>query len=82
MNTLIQLRKFFQDEILKSTVPDNFDDDFDLVKYGILDSLAIMSLAGFIEEEFGIAIGSEDIVPENFSTIKSIVHYIENKQNG
>ena len=81
MNTLIQLRTFFQDEIIKNTALENFDDDFDLVESGVLDSLAIMALAGFIEQKFGVTVGSDDIVPENFRSIKSIVNYIEVKQS-
>ena len=48
MNKMVQLRKFFHDEIIKNAMPENFDDDFDLVENGLLDSLAIMALAGYI----------------------------------
>lgn len=79
MNTLIKLRKFFEDEVIKNTMLENFDDDMDLIESGVLDSLAIMALSGFIEQEFSITVESDDIVPENFRSVKTIVRYIEKK---
>ena len=82
MSKLIKLRQFFQDEILKSAAPENFDDEFDLIENGILDSLAIMAVSGYIEQEFGVLVDSDDIIPENFKSVKSIVAYIDRKENG
>lgn len=77
MSTLIKLRKFFEDEIIKNTAIENIDDDLDLIENGVLDSLAIMALAGFIEQEFNVTVESDDIVPENFRSVKAIAQYIE-----
>jgi len=40
---------------------------------GMLDSFDIVTLVTSLDEEFGISIEGVDILPENFSSIKSIV---------
>jgi acyl carrier protein len=42
--------------------------DTELIDQGILDSLAILNLVGFLEERFNIMIPVEEFVPENFRT--------------
>ena len=51
-----------------------------LVESGIIDSLGIMKLVDFIENEFRVKIGDEDLVPENFETIEDITKLLASKQ--
>ena len=55
-------------------------DDDALLDEGIIDSLGVLDLVNFIEEEFKISISDEDLVPENFQSIQSIAIFIEQKQ--
>lgn len=52
----------------------------DLLGNGIIDSLGIMQLINFIEDEAGIKIPQEDMTLENFMTIEDMVAYITNSQ--
>lgn len=47
--------------------------DTELIDEGILDSLAILNLVGFLEERFNIMLPIEEFVPENFRTPAAIV---------
>lgn len=47
---------------------------------GIIDSTGIMEVIFFLEEEFGIQVQDEEMVPENLDSVKNIVSYIERKQ--
>lgn len=49
----------------------------DLLGSGLLDSLGVMRLVGFVEETFNIKIPPEDIVIENFIDVKAITNYVE-----
>ncbi|MHA4844095.1 acyl carrier protein [Flavitalea antarctica] len=49
----------------------------DLLGSGLLDSMAVMRLVGFVEETFNIKIPPEDIVIENFMDVKAITNYVE-----
>jgi len=46
--------------------------DDDLVRSGILDSLAFVKLLAFIEETFGVRFEDDELNPENFRTIGAI----------
>ena len=45
----------------------------------ILDSMAIMRLCTFLEEEFGLVLEDEDLATENFRTIRDIEVLIQRK---
>ena len=51
-----------------------------LVESGIIDSLGIMKLVDFIEKEFSVKIGDQDLVPENFDTLDDITRLLATKQ--
>ena len=79
MQILEKLEKIFFTEIAvdlgkKSLVPDE-----DLLEQGILDSIGIMKLIVFIEENFGIQVEDEEIIPENFQSLNSMVAFVGQK---
>jgi acyl carrier protein len=46
--------------------------DTELIDEGILDSIAILDLIGFLEDRFNITLPVEEFVPENFRTPAAI----------
>jgi acyl carrier protein len=44
---------------------------------GVLDSLAVVGLTGFIEPEFSIELNASDLTDENFETITAISQLVE-----
>jgi acyl carrier protein len=54
------------------------DDSF-LLQSGIVDSLGILELVGFIEAQFGIVISDEDLAPENFQNLKVLTAFVMSK---
>jgi len=50
-----------------------------LVEDGIIDSFAIMSLLGFLEEQFSIQIGGDELLPENFQSVAALTAMVERK---
>lgn len=54
--------------------------DAPLVTSGILDSLSLLKLISFIEKQFGVNIAMEEVVPENFETIDTIVSFVSSKK--
>ena len=53
--------------------------DDNLLTSGLVDSLSIMRLVAFIEEEFATEVPPEDITIENFLTIQHILDYLETR---
>ena len=50
--------------------------DADLIRTGVLDSLALVELLTYIEKEFGAEISLDDIEIEDFHSIKRISEYV------
>lgn len=76
---------------LRSHILENFlftDDQAALVnsdsflEKGIVDSTGIMEVILFIEEEFGISVADEEMVPENLDSIDNLSAFIGRKRSG
>ncbi len=60
--------------------PNNkLQDNEDIFSAGFVTSLFAMQLVLFIEGEFGIAIGKEDLVIDNFRTIEAMILLVDRK---
>ncbi len=60
-------------EILGSMHPEvDFSQNESLIDDGVLDSLDIVSLVAQIDEEFGVTLPAEEIVPENFNSAQAL----------
>lgn len=51
-----------------------------LVDEGLIDSLDMVTLVGELMENFNIELSVEDLLPENFNSLKAIYELIERKQ--
>ena len=52
-----------------------------LLESGILDSLGILDLVNFVEQEFAIHVSDEELVAENFQTVEHLTAFIQRKSN-
>lgn len=60
---------------------DGLEDDSSFLDEGIIDSTGILELVSFLEEEFGIAVEDEELIPENLDSIANVTAYLEKKIN-
>lgn len=73
-----KIRKFILEKFPLARKQQLKDSDT-LLESGILDSLGVLDLVHFIEQEFSIAVADDELVPENFQTIDRIAAFIGNK---
>ena len=52
-----------------------------LLTSGIVDSLGVLSIVGFLEKEFGVALDDDDLTPENFRSIADIAQLVGKKRS-
>jgi len=80
LNTVKERIKEF---ITKSTFIDGarIDNTTMIFKEGILDSMGLVSLIAFLEEEYKISTDDTDLVEENFETIDAIAAFIGRKSD-
>jgi len=57
------------------------NDQDDLLGGGIIDSMGLMRMIAFIEEEFEIKIPAEDMIIENFMNVAFISKYVTSRLN-
>jgi acyl carrier protein len=46
---------------------------------GLLDSLGILDLVHYLEEEFAIHASDDELVPENFESLSTVVEFTQKK---
>jgi acyl carrier protein len=55
-------------------------DEESLVRKGVIDSTGVLELIMFLEENFGIKIADEEMVPENLDSVACIVAFLDRKR--
>ena len=50
--------------------------DYQLIENDVLDSMGIFETIAFLEDQFGIEVQDDDLVPENFATVASIARLV------
>lgn len=67
-----RLKEFIMTEVNPDRNLQGLDDEEPLVTSGIIDSLGVLKIMAFMDEEFGIDLSSQQINLENFKNIASI----------
>jgi len=57
------------------------DDATPLLEGGAIDSLGILELTSFLDENLGIEISDDDFEPGNFETFGRLMAFVERKQS-
>jgi len=73
-----RIRQFIMDRFPIARQRSLLDDDA-LLGSNIVDSLGVMDLVIFVEAEFGINVGDEDLLPDNFQTITCMADFVRTK---
>ena len=76
MNEAETIKKFIVNKILFKKNLEIVKDDDPLIGSGMVDSMGLVKLANFLEEQFAIKISRKEMVKENFQTIEAIVGMI------
>jgi acyl carrier protein len=74
------IRQFILSTYLPGESADNLKDNTPLLTSGILDSLASLGVASFVEQQFGIELDVYDTSVERFNRIEDIAAVITRKQ--
>ena len=74
-----KIRNFILENVLMGQDDSVLDNEDSFLEKGIIDSTGILELIQFIEETYDIRIDDEELVPENFDSLKNIVQYLERK---
>lgn len=74
------LKDFILREFLPGEDPAALTDTTALVTTGILDSIAVLKVVAFLENQFGIAIEPHEAVVENLNTLSDLARLVMSKK--
>ena len=75
------LERFIIQDIMVGGKDVSLSPDESLIESGIVDSLGILRLVAFIEENFSVMVDDIEVVPENFETINAMSSLVQRKRS-
>ena len=72
-----KLKQFIITEVNPERNLEQIEDDEPLLESGIVDSLGVLKILGFLDEEFGIDLSADQVKLERFKDISSICALVE-----
>ena len=76
------IRDYVLREFLRDRGPDALKTCGGLIRGGILDSMSILQLVGFLEETWGIELQAHELDVENLDTVEQIANLVRSKIEG
>lgn len=74
-----RVRSFILENYLFTADPNALGLDDSLLEKGIVDSTGMLEVIFFIEEQLGVTVADEEMVPENLDSVNRIARFVENK---
>lgn len=74
------VRAFVQENFLYMLPDFVLADDDRLLERGVVDSMGVVEMIAYIEEQFGIEAMEEEISEANFGSLTSIARFVTEKQ--
>jgi acyl carrier protein len=79
MDTSQQIMKFITSNFYVAD-PATLTDETSLLDSGTVDSTGILEIISFLEQEFGIQIADEEMIPDNLDSVSKITRFIGKKK--
>jgi len=75
--TTVKIKQFIVEEFMPDVPADELDSDFDLLTGGVVDSLGLLKVVAWLEEEFDVSVDDSELGPESFRTVAAIKEYVD-----
>jgi acyl carrier protein len=74
-----EVRNYLLKNYLFSTDASALDDNASLITTGVIDSTGVLELIFFLQEEYGIEVADEEMIPDNLDSVRNIVAFVARK---
>ena len=74
-----EVRQFIVDNFLFGENDERLGAEDSLLGKGLIDSTGILELVGFVQKTFEVKIEDEEIIPDNFDSIRKIAEFVRCK---
>ena len=75
------IKKYILEEFLPGENPEELTEATPLITGGILDSLAILRLTNYLEEQFSITVAPHELSADYLNTLNDIAKFVHSKRN-
>ena len=75
-----RIQKFILENYLFTSDPSALGSDDSLLGRGIVDSTGMLEIIMFIEEQLGVTVKDDEMVPENLDSVNRIAAFVESKR--
>jgi len=80
MDHTSRVRNFILETFLFTDDPSALDDDDSFLDKGIIDSTGVLELVTFLEDEMGVTVSDEEMVPENLDSVAAVSAFVARKK--
>jgi acyl carrier protein len=79
--TTVKIKQFIVDEFMPDVPVEDLDDDFDLLTGGVVDSLGLLKVVAWLEDEFDIGVDDSELGPDSFRTVAAIKAFVDQSRS-
>lgn len=79
MTSKVKIKSFILENYLFTDDQEALNDADSFLQQGIIDSTGILEVIFFLEEEFGISVADEEMIPENLDSVENLAKFVEAK---
>jgi len=76
-----KLRAFITDNFLFGRADQKLSDEDSLIENGIIDSTGVLQLVSFLEQECGVHVEDDEIVPDNLDSLRKLTAFTTRKSS-
>ena len=76
------LRKFIQDNFLYMKPGFELGDEDSLLRKGVVDSMGVLEVLSFLEENFGVSPADDEVTETNLGSLRAIAKFVAAKRAG
>jgi acyl carrier protein len=80
-NILQQAKDYVVENFMYMRKVKTVGDDESLLRTGVITSLGMMEVVGWVEETFGVTVDPDEITEQNFDTLRGIARFVHGKRN-
>jgi acyl carrier protein len=73
------IRSYIAKNILFSNKGYPYPDDASFLNEGIIDSMNVLELVMFVEQQFCLTVEDHELVPDNFDSVSKLAAYVARK---
>jgi acyl carrier protein len=77
MERVSAIKQFIVSEFMPDIQAEQLDKDYDLIASGVIDSLSLLRVIAWLENQFHIPVDEIEIAEKNFASVAAIDEFVD-----